>query len=351
MASGLIRRAWRRSRGRLLSFHGLATGDVRHAKRAAGLSLRCLAAPDETPLRQTMDSFLVSNYQLARKSKDFYKQNALAFGQFILVRMGREALTSDLVKDYANHYLDELAAQPTAKYPKGSPYRARAAAVSLMRVASWLAQEGIQADRFGQSLLKGLKKAKVSDNTRSALSDEEIDAILGAYQPSTVEYTVAVLMIGSGLRFNEARELRIGDIDFNGLLTVRPETSKSNELRTVDLHDAVLKELDRYLRGRPRKPESALFLTDEGKAFSEDGFDKLFRRIRRESGLTRFHAHLLRHTWATRFKGDLLELKRQGGWKSWKQVERYRHGQRPDRTDLVNPLALKRTVVAFKRQA
>jgi RNA polymerase sigma factor (sigma-70 family) len=146
-------------------------------------------------------------------------------------------------------------------------------------------------------------------------------------------------------------ELLVGDIDFaNGLLTVRPEISKSKELRTVDVHDAVMKELDRYLRKRHiRRPEQPLFLTDEGKPFSEDGFDKLFRRIRRESGVAHFHAHLARHTWATRYKGDILELKRQGGWKDWKQVERYRHGQRPARENLVNPLDLKRTVVNFNR--
>lgn len=46
----------------------------------------------------------------------------------------------------------------------------------------------------------------------------------------------------------------------------------------------------------------------------------------------------MRHTWATRFNGDLLELNRQGGWKDWKQVERYKHNQRPAANDLVNPV-------------
>jgi hypothetical protein len=35
--------------------------------------------------------------------------------------------------------------------------------------------------------------------------------------------------------------------------------------------------------------------------------------------------------------------------KDWKQVERYRHGQRPARENLVNPLDLKRTLVTFER--
>src|SRR5207249_912519 len=39
---------------------------------------------------------------------------------------------------------------------------------------------------------------------------------------------------------------------------------------------------------------------------------KHFRQIRQESGDSRFHAHLARHTCATRFRSDILELKRQG---------------------------------------
>ena len=305
----------------------------------------------DTPLLTALESFFVSNYDLAPKTKAFYRQNIAAFAKFISEKLGREAMISDLQKDYTEHYLAQVRSEPTAKYPTGSVFRVDAAAKSLKRLSNWFAESGIQADKLGFSLLRAVKKAKVPDNVRAALTEEEMDAILSAYRPGTVEYTVIVLMLGTGLRFNEARELLVGDIDFaNGLLTVRPEISKSKELRTVDVHDAVMKELDRYLRQRHiRRPEQPLFLTDEGKPFSEDGFDKLFRRIRRESGVAHFHAHLTRHTWATRYKGDILELKRQGGWKDWKQVERYRHGQRPARENLVNPLDLKRTLVNFNR--
>ncbi len=305
----------------------------------------------DTPLLTALESFVVSNYDLAPKTKAFYRQNITAFAKFVSEKLGREAVISDLQKDYVEHYLAQVRNEPTAKYPTGSVFRLDAAAKSLKRLSSWFAEVGIQADKLGFSLLRSVRNAKVPDNVRAALTEEEMDAILSAYRQGTVEYTVILLMLGTGLRFNEAREMRVGDIDFgNGLLTVRPEISKSNELRTVDIHDAVLKELDRYLRQRDvRKAEQPLFLTDEGKPFSEDGFDKLFRRIRRESGVSHFHAHLARHTWATRFKGDILELKRQGGWKDWKQVERYRHGQRTARENLVNPLDLKRTLVSFNR--
>jgi integrase len=272
---------------------------------------------------------------------------------FLRDELGREPLVADLDKDYVNAFLDDLSKRATAKYPKGSPFRARAAASTLKRFGNWLAQEGILADSLGQSLLRHVKKPKVMDNVRQPLSDDEIDAILSTGRPGTLAYTAAALMIGTGIRFNEARELRVGDVDFgDGLLTVRGETSKTRSTRTVDVHDAVLKELDRYLRERPvRKPDDPLLVTDEGRPYTKAGFEKVFRRLAKASGVRRFHAHLTRHTWATRFEGDMLELKRQGGWSDWKQVERYRHAQRPNRETLVNPLTIKKTVVTFRRSA
>ena len=57
----------------------------------------------------------------------------------------------------------------------------------------------------------------------------------------------------------------------------------------------------------------------------------------------------LRHTWATRFPGDLLELKRQGGWSRWEQVERYRHGKPLAATSLYDPLARPSKLARFER--
>jgi integrase len=52
---------------------------------------------------------------------------------------------------------------------------------------------------------------------------------------------------------------------------------------------------------------------------------RFFARIAAESGIRRFHAHLLRHTWATNWMkhpgADLLTLMRQGGWKRLQMVE------------------------------
>ena len=94
-----------------------------------------------------------------------------------------------------------------------------------------------------------------------------------------------------------------------------------------------------------RPPAEGEFLHGIGRRFQHSGFAKLFRRIGDRAGVGRFSAHLLRHTWATRFMangGDLLTLKRQGGWSEWEMVERYSHATPIENRDrLPNPTRLK----------
>jgi integrase len=196
--------------------------------------------------------------------------------------------------------------------------------------------------------LRHVKRGKVDEDVRQHLSDEEKDrAIDAATQIGPVARAACVFGLGSGLRLNEMREARVGDLDLpRGEFNVRPETSKFGKGRTVSLHHEVVRDMDRYLRDRSasRVPDAPLFPNRSGTMFTVDGFPKLFARIRDRAGLRRFSPHLLRHTWATNFMraegASLLELKRQGGWQRWEQVERYSHATPTrDRSALPNPLA------------
>ncbi len=112
----------------------------------------------------------------------------------------------------------------------------------------------------------------------------------------------------------------------------------------------MVRELDRYLRTRPTTyADAPLFPTDQGRFFTMDGFPKVLDRIAERSGVKRFQGHLLRHTWATRFPGDLLELKRQGGWLRWEQVERYRHRKPLDQKSLYDASSARSSSATSRR--
>ena len=299
------------------------------------------------PLRDIIESFFRANYDLSPKTATWYRQNLDDFVQFVEQVHGREARLSDVDKAYVDAFLKERIAQPTCKYPKGSPFAARAASATLKRFANYLATEGILADRFGTSVLKHVRRTKVDQDVRQPLSDSQLDRILDAAgSPGDRDRAIVVLLAGSGLRANEAREARVGDLDLDaGTFRVRPETSKFGRERVVYLHPAVTKELDRYLRNRrlDAGADAPLFPTRTGEPFDEDGWAKVFARLKRKSGVRAFSAHVLRHTWATNFMradgANLLELKRQGGWERWEMVERYSHAiPVKDRRSLPNPL-------------
>jgi len=298
-------------------------------------------------LGDVIESFFRANYDLSPKTERWYRQNLRAFCAFVLANQRRPAILQDVNKAMADAFLKWRRSVPTRKYPGGSPFAVRAAAVTLKRFASYLAIDGILADVGGISVLRHVKRGKVDDDVRRPLSDSESDsAISAASNLGTVPRAVCVLGFGSGLRLNELREARVCDLDLQrGEFHVRPETSKFGKGRTVFLHPAIASDLDRYLRDRStnRESDAPLFPTRTSQPFTEDGFAKLFQRIHRVSELRTFSAHLMRHTWATNFMrvpgASLLELKRQGGWQRWEQVERYSHAvPHHDRRTLPNPL-------------
>ncbi len=301
-----------------------------------------------TPLSDLVESFFRANYDLAPKTGRFYRQNLVAFIGFAERTGAVPARLADFTKERVDAFLKWRMERPTHRYPKGSPFATRAACVTLKVFANWLAREDILSDKGGASILRHVRRTKVDDDVRQPLTAEEEDRLLSAAtRQGPMTRALVVLGLGAGLRLNEMRQLRVGDLDLERCeLTVRAETSKSGRGRTVYLHPAVVRELDRYLRDRPagRPPEAPLFPTRKGEHFTPDGFGKVFDRLRRRSDIRRFSAHLLRHTWATNYMrhegSSLLDLQRQGGWRDLRMVARYSHAIPPrDVHALPNPLA------------
>jgi site-specific recombinase XerD len=316
--------------------------------------LRRAELRSDTPLSKVIESFFIHN-GMAAKTKEFYRGNFNAYAAWVKDRIEAEPTLADLDGDYVSAYLRELETKPTRKYPEGSPFRARGACTSLKRLGHWLVEENV----LTESPLDRIKKTTEPEGVRQPLTDRELETIrFAAGRSGTRDHALVVFLAATGLRLNEARELRVADLDLDQCqVTVRAMTSKVRRSRTVDFHAAVAKELDRYLRKRQNlSPEVPLFPTDEGAFFkSTESFGKVFARIADDSGIRRFHAHLLRHTWATNWMkqpgGDLLTLMRQGGWKRLQMVERYSHAiPVKDRSALPNPMA-EAKILSFTREA
>ena len=112
-----------------------------------------------------------------------------------------------------------------------------------------------------------------------------------------------------------------------GLLKVM---GKGKKERIVPMGSNAQRALQRYLfRYRPKPLHLGInnaFLSVLGKPLTENSIKLIFSRLAKKSGVSRLHAHLCRHTFATRFLingGDVFTLQQILGHSTLEMVSRY----------------------------
>lgn len=331
-------------------------GTLTTAKRI-NLDAEDAVVNDTTPLTDVIESYFTRK-RLSKRTVDFYSTHFNGYLDFLILNKSKDdvpyqPVLADLNFKYVNAYIRQLEQTPTKRYPTGSVFVTRAAAVSLKALGNWL----VKTHQWNESPLKPVEKPKELEEVRQPLSDDEVERILSCLDKGTRDRAIVCTFLGTGVRLNELRELRISDLHLRDCqLFIRAETAKTKVARTVYFHKDTAAEIDAYLQTRTFTSDDPVFPMDEGRAFTIDGLPKVIAKVARESGVRRLHAHLFRHTWATNFMrsgGDLLTLKRLGGWKKMLMVERYSHAAGiQNMAVLPSPTSrIKQTkVVQFKRR-
>lgn len=193
----------------------------------------------------------------------------------------------------------------------------------------------LHGDGFTSSnLFARLRLPKVPVREPEVLTEEEIAQVIGIYNPASAtglrNILLVLILADTGLRLGELCQVTIDDVDLErGTLKVM---GKGQRERTVHVGATVQKLLYRYLRYLRPEPLSAqvrnLLLAQDGTPFTTSAAKRVCRRAAQRSGVTRLHAHLLRHTFATLYLlngGDLLTLQRLLGHSTLEMVRRYSH--------------------------
>ena len=178
---------------------------------------------------------------------------------------------------------------------------------------------------------KDLKPPKIIRKVVSTLSDEEIRAILSTFSTSpsdTRNQTLFMILLDTGLRIGELINLKMEDIHMDeGYLKV---LGKGKKERIVPIGNNAQKALQRYLfRFRPKPINPIIdnvFLSTSSQPLTENSMKLMFTRLAKRSGVCRLHAHLCRHTFATRFLingGDVFSLQQILGHSTLEMVRHY----------------------------
>jgi site-specific recombinase XerD len=184
---------------------------------------------------------------------------------------------------------------------------------TLRAFFSWLVSEGLTND----NIAKDLKPPKLVKKAISTLSEQEIIAILHALNLNNHcearNLTVFMLLLDTGLRVEEVVSLKMEDVHMGeGFLKVM---GKGKKERIVPIGNNAQKALQRYIFRYRMRPAYAgienVFLSVHGAPLTGNSMKLTFTRLAQKSGVRRLHAHLCRHTFATRCSPlDRLNLHR-----------------------------------------
>jgi len=199
---------------------------------------------------------------------------------------------------------------------------------TLRAFFNWLLMEGLTQNNAA----KDLKLPKVTKKVVTTLSDQEIESILNTLSPTNPSEarnrTILMILLDSGLRIGELVNLKMGDVHMDeGYLKVM---GKGKKERIVPIGSNAQRTLQRYLfRFRPKPVNPVIdnvFLSTSGNPLTENSMKLMFARLAKRSGVCRLHAHLCRHTFATRFLingGDVFTLQQILGHSTLEMVRHY----------------------------
>jgi site-specific recombinase XerD len=212
-----------------------------------------------------------------------------------------------------------------------SPYTVQARVRSLKSFSSWLFREGY----LDQNLLALVKLPKAPVKVIEPLTDAEIEKLIGVRNPLTAigcrDIAILITLLGTGLRESELSNLRFGDTNLDtGYLKVMGKGAKERVVPTGALVQKILWRYVFHFRPEPQNDlNDFLFLTLDGKKMQPDAIRQLLKRWGKKAGVPRLHAHLCRHTYATKFLthncGDVFRLQQILGHTTLEMVRRYVH--------------------------
>lgn len=188
-----------------------------------------------------------------------------------------------------------------------------------------------EQEYISANLPEKFRLPKAQRKTIDVLTDSEVRQLLSCFNLRYLihlrNYCMCSLMLDSGLRLHEVVVLTTDNLHIpEGYIIV---DGKGNKQRIVPLGLSTRKALFRYLSRRPGCASTdRVFLMSNLEPVTDSTLRQMFRKLKKRSGIPRLRAHLLRHTFATRYLengGDMYSLQQILGHTSLEMVKKYVH--------------------------
>lgn len=152
--------------------------------------------------------------------------------------------------------------------------------------------------------IKGVKLPRDDSHPKMPLYTSEVAAIDATFDRDTLKgkrnYAIVHLMLDCGLRSQEVRHLRLKDLDRQrNLLYIND--SKGDKSRILLCPDFLFDAIDDYVHASHCSTGYVFHSLHDDIPLSKNAVNLMFTDLKDESGVSRLHAHLLRHTFATSY--------------------------------------------------
>lgn len=183
-------------------------------------------------------------------------------------------------------------------------------------------------------VLRNVKFLKSDQEDIIPLSEWEVDEIDGLFNYKTESgmrnLCIVHLMLDAGFRRSDVVNLRYSNINFsNNYLMVQ---GKGNKYRSIPLCPRLKKILSHYLikyRACAPGDDFPVFAKiGSPEPINLDSIKQLFSRMKKRTGISRLHPHLLRHTFATSYMiggGNMEFLRLMLGHEDYDTTKKYLH--------------------------
>ena len=241
-------------------------------------------------------NYIASEKGLSRNTISSYSTDLKRFSEFLHGTgiMDVSGITTDGILDF-------LKSMKTSRLSSSSVVRYQ---VTIRNFFRFMLKEGV----LKKDPVHILELPKRDRKLPQVMNESEVESLLDS--PSLIQdkkrrirdKAMLEVMYATGLRVSELVGMTLNSIEMTvGFIKVKGKGSKE---RIVPIGDAAKEAVARYLEeSRPafvRRTTDALFLTQQGEAFTRQGFWKLLKTYLKKINITKHVSpHTLRHSFAT----------------------------------------------------